>query len=164
MQLTNLLLNCCSSFTQNHKTKRVEALGHEREKAERRFSCQRSCLRLRPRLWRGSSSQRGGGSPWASKKKTKKMGFWNGYFFYLGLERDLRENLEKRERRLTETEWVWVIWVWWSVAFLVAVGDMGSLGGGSWEREKEKREGERNEDRSEIEKERDKIVFWGLNW
>ena len=34
-QLTDLLLNCFS-FTQNHETKRVEALGREKEKAERK--------------------------------------------------------------------------------------------------------------------------------
>ena len=55
-----------------------------------------------------------------------------------------------------------MVWVWWLVTFLVAVGDMGLLGRGFWERsekEREKREGERNGEREKQDEE-----DWYYHW
>ena len=64
-----------------------------------------SYLRLRLRLKCWSSSRRGGKFSLGEQEKDKEDEFLKWvFFFYLGLERDLRENLEKRERRETKIE------------------------------------------------------------
>ena len=57
-----------------------------------------------------------------------------------------------------------MIWVWWSVTFLVAVGDMGLLGGGFWERDLRKRERREKRRGTKREREKEQEEDWYYHW